>query len=61
MIYGTTFEPNGRIWADFSMSEEVAHQREAGFVVYVGVRKHVIEGGIEASSSWPVAYIVMPR
>src|SRR5258708_3053298 len=54
-------EPSGRIQAEFSMSEEITRLREAGLVVYAGVRQHVIEGGVEAPAPWPVAYIVIRR
>ena len=54
-------EPSGRIQAEFSMSEEISRLREAGLVVYAGVKNHVIEGGVEAPARWPVAYIVIRR
>jgi hypothetical protein len=53
--------PSGRIEAEFTMSEEIARLREMGLVVYAGVKNHVIEGGVEASAPWPVAYIVIRR
>jgi hypothetical protein len=54
-------EPSGRIQAEFAMSAEITRLREAGLVVYAGVKKHVIEGGVEAPAHWPVAYIVIRR
>src|SRR5450759_3391962 len=54
-------EPSGRIKAEFSMSEEITRLREAGLVVYTGVKNHVIEGGVKAPEPWPVAYIVIRR
>jgi len=54
-------EPSGRIQVEFSMSEEITRLREAGLVVYAGVKQHVIEGGVEAPAPWPVAYIVIRR
>ncbi len=53
--------PSGRTQAEFSMSREITKLREAGLVVYAGVKKHVIEGGVEAPAPWPVAYIVVCR
>jgi len=43
------------------MSEELTRLREAGLVVYAGVKEHVIEGGVGAPAPWPVAYIVIRR
>ena len=43
------------------MSEEITRLREAGLVVYAGVKQHVIEGGAQAQAPWPVAYIVIYR
>ena len=54
-------EPSGRIQAEFSMSREITRLREAGLVVYAGVKEHVIEGGVKAPESWPVACIVIYR
>jgi len=54
-------EPSGRIQAEFLMSEEISHLREAGLVVYAGAKNHVIEGGVEAPEPWPVAYLVIRR
>lgn len=54
-------EPSGRIQAEFSMSGEITKLREAGLVVYAGVKKHVIEGSVEAPAPWLVAYIVVYR
>jgi|SRR5579863_4038637 len=54
-------EPSGRIQAEFSMSGEITRLREAGLVVYAGVKKHIIEGGVKPPESWPVAYIVIRR
>ena len=54
-------EPSGRIQAEFSMSEEITRLREAGLVVYAGVKQHVIEGGVKAPEPWPVAYLVIRR
>ena len=54
-------EPSRRIKAEFSMSEEITWLREAGLVVYAGVKNHVIEGGVKAPEPWPVAYIVIRR
>ncbi len=54
-------EPSGHIQAEFSMSGEITRLLEAGLVVYAGVKEHVIEGGVEASAPWPVAYIVIRR
>ncbi len=54
-------EPSGHIQAEFLMSGEITHLREAGLVVYVGVKERVIEGGVEAPAPWPVAYIVIRR
>lgn len=54
-------EPSGRIKAEFSMSEEITRLREAGLVVYTGVKNHVIEGGVKAPEPWPVAYLVIRR
>jgi hypothetical protein len=53
--------PSGRIQAEFSMSEEITRLREAGLVVYAGVKQFVIEGGAQAPAPWPVAYIVIYR
>ena len=44
-------EASGRIKAEFSISEDITRLREAGLVVYAGVKQHVIEGGCEATSS----------
>ncbi len=54
-------EPSGHIQAEFAMRGEITHLREAGLVVYAGVRERVIEGGVEAPAPWPVAYIVIHR
>jgi hypothetical protein len=54
-------EPSGRIKAEFSMSGEITRLREAGLVVYAGVKNHVIEGGAKAAEPWQVAYIVIRR
>jgi hypothetical protein len=54
-------EPSRRIKAEFSLSEEITWLREAGLVVYAGVKQHVIEGGVKAPELWPVAYIVIRR
>ena len=54
-------EPSGRIQAEFSMSKEITRLREAGLVVYAGVKQHVIEGGVQAPEAWPVAYVVIRR
>ncbi len=54
-------EPSGHPQAQFSMSREITRLREAGLVVYAGVKKHVIEGGVKAPEPWPVAYIVIYR
>jgi hypothetical protein len=53
--------PNGRIQAEFSMTEEIAQLREAGLVVYAAARNHVLEGGVGGPSSWSVAYIRIDR
>lgn len=53
--------PSGRIEAEFLLSEEIAQLRRAGLVVYAGVKKHVIEGGVRPPAPWPVAYIVILR
>ena len=54
-------EPSGHIQAEFSMSGEITRLREAGLVVYAGVKKHVIEGGVKEPEPWPVACIVIYR
>src|SRR6266849_1635384 len=54
-------EPSGRIQAEFTLSGEITRLREAGLVVYAGVKQHVIEGGVNAPEPWPVAYIVIRR
>ena len=54
-------EPSGRIQAEFSMSGDITRLREAGLVVYAGVKQHVIEGGVKAPEAWPVAYVVIRR
>jgi len=54
-------EPSGRIRAEFSMSEEITRLREAGLMVYAGVKEHVIEGGVKAPEPWPIACIVIYR
>ena len=54
-------EPSGRIQAEFSMSGEISRLREAGLVVFAGVKEHVIEGGVVAPAPWPVACIVIYR
>ena len=54
-------EPSGRIQAEFSMSGELTRLHEAGLAVYVGVKNHIIEGGVKAPEPWPVAYIVIRR
>ena len=54
-------EPSGLIQAVLSISEDIARLREAGLVVYAGVRNQVIEGGAQAPAPWPVAYIVIRR
>jgi len=43
------------------MSGEITRLLEAGLVVYAGVKKHVIEGGVKAPKPWPVVYIVIRR
>lgn len=43
------------------MSEEIARLREAGLVVYAGVKQQIIEGGVKAPEPWPVAVIVIYR
>ena len=53
--------PNGRIQAEFSMTEEITRLREAGLVVYAATRNHILEGGVGAPSPWPVAYIAIYR
>ena len=53
--------PSGRIKAEFLMSEEITRLREAGIVVYAGVKNHVIEGGVKAPEAWPIAYVVIRR
>ncbi len=53
--------PSGRIEAEFLMSEEITRLRDAELVVYAGVKNHVIEGGAEPPTPWPVAYIVIRR
>ena len=54
-------EPSGHIQAAFSMSEDIMRLREAGLVVYAGVKQHIIEGGVKAPEPWPVAVIVIYR
>lgn len=54
-------EPSGRIQAEFAMSVEITRLREAGLVVYAGVKQHVIEGGVKIPEPWLVAYIVIYR
>ena len=54
-------ESSGHIQAEFEMSKEIARLREAELVVYAGVKRHIIEGGVEAPAPWPVAYIVIYR
>jgi hypothetical protein len=54
-------EPSGHIQAEFSMSQEITRLREAGLVVYAGIKKHVIEGGVKAPEPWPVAYLIIRR
>jgi hypothetical protein len=54
-------EPSGHIQAAFTMSGEITRLREAGLVVYAGVKEHVIEGGVKAPEPWPVAYLVIRR
>jgi hypothetical protein len=53
--------PSGRIQAEFSMSADIDRLREAGLVVYAGAKNHVLEGGMDGGSSWPIAYIVIRR
>jgi len=53
--------PNGRIQAEFSMTEEITRLRDVGLVVYAGTRNHILEGGVRAPSPWPVAYVVISR
>ncbi len=52
---------NGRIQAEFSMTEEIAQLREAGLVVYAAARNHIFAGGVGAPSPWLVAYVVIRR
>jgi hypothetical protein len=52
---------NGRIQAEFSMTEEIAQLREAGLGVYAVARNHILEGGVGVPSLWPVAYVVIRR
>lgn len=54
-------EPSGRIQAEFAMSTELTRLREAGLLVYAGVKKHIIEGGVKAPEPWPVACILIYR
>lgn len=53
--------PNGRIQAEFSISEDIAKLREVGLVVYAAARNHVLEGGVGGPSPWLVAYIAIRR
>lgn len=54
-------ELSGHTQAEFTMSQEIAHLREAGLVAYAGVKQHIIEGGVKAAEPWPVAVIVIYR
>lgn len=53
--------PNGRLQAEFSISEDIAQLREAGLIVYAAAANHTIEGGVLPPAPWPVAYIVIRR
>lgn len=53
--------PSGRIQAEFSISEDIAHLREIGLVVYAAARKQILEGGVGGPSPWPVAYVSIYR
>ena len=54
-------EPSEQIRAAFTISEGINHLREAGLLVYAGVRYQIIEGGVQPPASWPVAYVVLFR
>ncbi len=53
--------PNGQMQAEFSITNDIAHLRDAGLAVYAAARNHVLEGGVGGSSPWPVAYLVIRR
>jgi hypothetical protein len=54
-------EPGDRVKAKFQMGERLDELRQAGFVVYVGVREKVLEGGIGGPIAWPEAVLSIHR
>lgn len=53
--------PSERLEAEFAISEELTRLRDAGLVVYAGVKNQIIESGRQAPAPWPVAYIAIRR
>ncbi|GHO83979.1 hypothetical protein [Dictyobacter formicarum] len=54
-------EPKRHIQAEFEMSAAIARLREAELLVYAGVKNHIIDGGVKAPATWPVAHIIIYR
>lgn len=54
-------DPGKRVKVKFQMRQSLEELREAGFVVYVGVREMTLEGGVGGPTSWPEALLSIHR
>ncbi len=54
-------ELSEQIRAAFTISEGIDRLREAGLLVYAGVRNQIIEGGVRPPAPWLIAYVVLFR
>jgi hypothetical protein len=58
---GDDLESGERVRATFDLSKLLAEVTEAGFFVYGGIERHVLEGGYGPASAWPIARVRVRR
>lgn len=54
-------EPKRHIEAEFEIGATIARLREADLLVYAGVKNQIVKGGVNAPTTWSVAYIIIYR
>lgn len=58
---GDDLEQSGRVKARFDLGRMAMSLAEAGWIVYGGKVPHVLEGGVNPPSNWPIATVRVKR
>ena len=58
---GDDLESGDRVRVAFDLGKLLTEVNEAGFFVYGGIERHVLEGGYGPASAWPIARVRVRR